>query len=192
MLAAGLVLMVFVFFLIAGRVAYVPQVLMVEGRGVLDSIGRSAQLARGNLRRLMGMFLFTGFAWYSAGLLLLAPLAWFAWLNGVNPLVLDGTRLPAWYTVSSTALWQVSTILLAPVWMMGLSLLYVDERVRHEGYDIELLAAQVFGEMPVVPPGLHAPLTPAIAPPQQQPPPPDAPAPALAEPEKPAGSILGL
>ena len=60
-------LMLFVFFLVAGRVAYVPQVLMVEGRGVLDSIGRSAGLARGNLRRLMGMFLFTGFAWLLGG-----------------------------------------------------------------------------------------------------------------------------
>src|SRR5205085_6930393 len=61
----------FVFFLVAGRVAYVPQVLMVEGRGVFDSIGRSARLARGNVRRLAGMFLFTGFAWYSAAMLLL-------------------------------------------------------------------------------------------------------------------------
>ena len=167
MTVAAILLMLYVFFLVAGRVAYVPQVLMVEGLGVLDSIGRSAELARGNVRRLMGMFLFTGFAWYSAGILLLLPLGWFAYLNGVNPLELDATRLPAWYTISSTALRQVSTILLAPVWMMGLSLLYVDERVRHEGYDIELLAAQVFGEMPAVPAGFHAPLAPAIAPPGQ-------------------------
>jgi len=191
MIVVGLVLMLYVFFLVAGRVAYVPQVLMVEGRGVLDSIGRSAELARGNVRRLVGMFLFTGFAWFSAGLLLRAPLIWFAWLSGVSPFVLDATRLPAWYTVSSAALWQVSTILLAPVWMMGLSLLYVDERVRHEGYDIELLAAQVFGEMPAVPRGLHAPLAPAIAPPQNERRP-DAPAPPPAASERPPGSILGL
>ncbi|HEX8499928.1 MAG TPA: hypothetical protein VF659_04985 [Pyrinomonadaceae bacterium] len=168
MSALGLGLMLYVFFLVAGRVAYVPQVLMVEGKGVLDSIGRSAELSRGNVRRLMGMFLFTGFAWYSAGILLLLPLGWFAYLNGVNPFELDATRVPAWYTVGSAVLGQVSTILLAPVWMMGLSLLYVDERVRHEGYDIELMAAQVFGEMPSVPKGLHAPLAPAIAPPQEQ------------------------
>ncbi len=194
MTVLGFLLMLYVFFLVAGRVAYVPQVLMVEGRGVLDSIGRSAGLARGNVRRLMGMFLFTGFAWYSAGVLLLVPLGWFAYLNGVNPFELDATRQPAWYTVSSAALWQVSTTLLAPVWMMGLSLLYVDERVRHEGYDIELLAAQVFGEMPAVPRGLHAPLAPAIAPPQQQEQrrPPDVPARPDAEPERPTGSVLGL
>ncbi len=181
--AASVLLMLFVFFFVAGRVAYVPQVLMVEGRGVFDSISRSAVLARGNVRRLTGMFLFTGFAWYSAGILMLLPLGWFAYLNGVNPLEFDATRLPAWYTISSTALRQVSTILLAPVWMMGLSLLYVDERVRHEGYDIELLAAQVFGEMPAVPTGFNAPLAPAIAPPGRQTRP-DAPAPTRAAPEE--------
>jgi hypothetical protein len=186
---ASVVVWLFVFFLVAGRVAYVPQVLMVEGRGVFDSIGRSAGLARGNVRRLTAMFLFTGFAWYAAAMLLLVPLGWYAYLNGVDPLGMDPTRTPVWYTVSSQVLTQMATILLAPVWMMGLSLLYVDERVRHEGYDIELLAAQVFGEMPAVPAGLNAPLAPAIAAPrgaEQR-----APAPAAA-PERPPGSILGL
>ena len=44
--------------------------------------------------------------------------------------------------VAAGVLSPVATILLAPVWMMGLSLLYVDERVRHEGYDIELLVRE--------------------------------------------------
>jgi hypothetical protein len=146
--AASAFVLLYVFFLVAGRVAYVPQVLMVEGRGVLDAVGRSAELARGNVRRLMGMFLFTTFAGYSAVMLLLLPLGWFAYLNGVNPFEMDATRVPAWYTISSEVLGQVAAILLAPVWMMGLSLLYVDERVRHEGYDIELLAARQMGAMP--------------------------------------------
>ena len=57
---------------------------------------------------------------------------------------------------------QVASILLMPVWMLGLSLLYVDERVRHEGYDIELLAARRLGEMPMLPDGRVAPLAPAL------------------------------
>ncbi|MBC7930694.1 MAG: hypothetical protein H7Z38_09005, partial [Rubrivivax sp.] len=150
---AGLVLMFYIFFLVAGRVAYVPQVLMVEGKGVLESISRSVELARGNVRRLMGMFLFTSFASYSALMLLLIPLGWLGYLNGVNPFEMDASRLPAWYEISRVVVGQLSAILLAPVWMMGMSLLYVDERVRHEGYDIELLAAQRFGEMPAVPVG---------------------------------------
>lgn len=185
----SVVVSLFVFFLVAGRVAYVPQVLMVEGRGVFDSIGRSAGLARGNVRRLTAMFLFTSFAWYAAAMLLLVPLGWYAYLNGVDPLGMDPTRTPVWYTVSSQVLGQVATILLAPVWMMGLSLLYVDERVRHEGYDIELMAAQVFGEMPAVPAGLNAPLAPAIAAPREAEQ--HTPAPAAAS-ERPPGSILGL
>jgi hypothetical protein len=47
--------------------------------------------------------------------------------------------------------------------MLGLSLLYVDERVRHEGYDIELLASQRFGDMPELPGGAEGPLAPALA-----------------------------
>jgi hypothetical protein len=42
-------------------------------------------------------------------------------------------------------------------------LLYVDERVRHEGYDIELMAARRLGEIPSVPRNFVNPLQPALA-----------------------------
>ncbi|MBA3241550.1 MAG: hypothetical protein H0T60_10040, partial [Acidobacteria bacterium] len=160
---AGLVATLFVFFLVGGRVAYVPQVLMVEGKGVSAAISRSAGLARGNVRRLMALFLFIFFANYSALMLLLIPLGWVGFLNGINPFEMDPTRLPMWYSISSTVFAQLSAILLAPVWMLGLSLLYVDERVRHEGYDVELLASQRFGDMPELPGGAEGPLAPALA-----------------------------
>lgn len=162
---AGLFVALVVFFYLAGRVAYVPQVLVVEGRMVANAMHRSNQLARGNVRRLMGMFMFTFFASYSALMLLFVPLLWVAYWNGLdlNPFTFDATREPIWYTIGLHVLRQLSAILLAPVWMMGLSLLYVDERVRQEGYDIELLAAQRLGSMPELPSGYKAPLTPAIA-----------------------------
>jgi len=47
------------FFLLAGRMAYVPQAMLVEGRSVGSAIGRSFSLASGNVRRLMAMALFT-------------------------------------------------------------------------------------------------------------------------------------
>lgn len=179
----AIVLMFYIFFLVAGRVAYVPQVLMVEGKGVFESISRSVELARGNVRRLMGMFLFTMFASYSALMLLLIPLGWFGYLNGISPFELDASRLPAWYSISRVVVGQLSAILLAPVWMMGMSLLYVDERVRHEGYDIELLAAQRLGEMPAVPLGMHVPLAPALSAPEVK---------RSREDEKFPGSTLGI
>ncbi len=156
----------YLFFLLAGRVAYVPQVMMVEGKGVFNSIGRSVELARGNVRRLMAMFIFTFFATYSVLMILLVPLGWLAYLNGVDLWqLLWGTgseRVPAWASVSYQVALQLSVILLAPIWMIGLSLLYVDERVRHEGYDVELMAAQRLGDMPTLPVGLNVPLAPAI------------------------------
>jgi hypothetical protein len=63
----------------------------------------------------------------------------------------------------------MSTILLTPVWMLGLSLLYVDERVRHEGYDIELMASRHLGEIPVLAGGQVAPIVPALAVPSSRP-----------------------
>jgi hypothetical protein len=152
----------FLFFLVMGRVAYVPQVMLVEGRGVFDSLSRSISLARGNVRRLTAMFLFTTFATYSVLMLLVIPLGWLGYLQGVNPLTLSEADWPLWYSLAQQVVTQTASILLAPVWMLGLSLLYVDERVRHEGYDIELMAAQRLGEMPELPGGGEAPLAPAV------------------------------
>jgi len=161
-LAYGLLALLF-FFWVMGHLAYVPQVIMIEGRKVFDAVSRSISLARGNTRRLLAMFLFTTFATYSATMLLLIPLGWYGYLHGIDPFTLTQADWPVWYAIGYQVVGQVASILvLMPVWMMGLSLLYVDERVRHEGYDIELLAQQRLGEMPTLPDGRVAPLTPAL------------------------------
>lgn len=175
------------FFWLVGRVAYVPQVMLVEGQNVSAAVGRSFQLARGHVRRLAAMFIFSSFAAYSALMLLLVPLGWYGYLHGINPSPFDAERWPAWYAVGYEVVAQLSAIFLAPVWTLGLSLLYVDERVRHEGYDIELMAARVFGEMPDLPNGQLAPLAPALASVETPP------RPSLyAPPPQARGSILGL
>lgn len=149
-----------VFFLLAGRMAYVPQTMLVEGRGVFSAINRSISLASGNVRRLMAMTLFTFFATYSALMLLMIPLGWYGYLNGVD-LSPFGATWPTWYAIGYQVILQCSHITLAPIWMLGLSLLYVDERVRHEGYDIELMAARQLPEMPTLP-GVVSPFAPAL------------------------------
>ena len=136
------------FFVIVGRVVYVPQVMLVEGKGVFEAVGRSFSLARGNVRRLMAMTLFTTFGIMSAMLLLLVIIGFVGAATGVN--MRDSTEWPVWYAILYSILGPLSSILLTPVWMLGLSLLYVDERVRHEGYDIELMAARQLGELPDV------------------------------------------
>jgi hypothetical protein len=165
---AGTVVVLIVFFFIVGRVAYVPQVMLVEGKTVFNAFSRSFSLAKGNIRRLMAMTLFTTFATYSAMMVLLVPLGWYGYLSGINPMV--SNQWPAWYQISYSVLVTLSSIVLAPVWMLGLSLLYVDERVRHEGYDIELLAAQQLSEFPDQ--GVASPFGPALSAAFRQAPPP--------------------
>lgn len=139
-------LAVWLFFFIVSRVAYVPQVMLVEGKGVFESFSRSFSLARGNVRRLIAMTVFTTFAAYSALMILFVPLGWYGYLSGIDPW--NSTQWPVWYSIAYSVLGPLSSILLMPVWMLGLSLLYVDERVRHEGYDIELMAARQLPELP--------------------------------------------
>src|SRR4030095_12929696 len=134
--------------------------MLVEGRTVGSAIGRSFSLASGNIRRLMAMTLFTLFATYSALAILIVPLGIIVWINGAE-FSYFGSQWPTWYTVGHQVILQCSHILLAPIWMLGLSLLYVDERVRHEGYDIELMAARQLPEMATLP-GVFSPFAPAL------------------------------
>ncbi|HKZ77915.1 MAG TPA: hypothetical protein VJ124_06285 [Pyrinomonadaceae bacterium] len=154
-------LAVWLFFFMFGRVAYVPQALLVEGKGVFQSVGRSFALASGNIRRLMAVSLFTYFATWSALMILVIPLGWYGYLNGIDPSPWNATNWPAWYAIGYSVLEPLSSILLAPIWMLGLSLLYVDERVRHEGYDIELMASRQLDGMPQL--NVSSPLGPAIS-----------------------------
>lgn len=158
-LLAGL----WLFLLVAGRFVYVPQVMLVEGKGVFASLARSMSLATRNVRRLMAMLLFSSFATYSALMILLVPLLLYGRVNGIEVFQLSSDKWPVWYAISYEVVVQLSSILLTPVWMLGLSLLYVDERVRHEGYDIELMASRRLGEIPVLAGGQVAPMIPALA-----------------------------
>lgn len=174
-LAAGVAIIFgtgWLIFLIASRFAYVPQIMLVEGQGVFAAVGRSANLASGNVKRLYALFVFSTLATYAALLLLYVPLGWYAYLNGVSVWTFNQNTIPAWYSISFQVISQASLILLMPVWMIGLCLLYIDERVRHEGYDIELMAARHLGEIPALPREFQTPLQPALAANQLPPAPP--------------------
>lgn len=139
---------IWLFFLVGGRLAYIHQAMLVEGKGVLEAVGRSFSLARGNVRRLMAMTLFTTFGILSALMLLFLLISFVGWFTGID--MRNSTAWPAWFTIAYSILGPISSILLTPIWMLGLSLLYVDERVRHEGYDIELMASRQLSEFPDV------------------------------------------
>jgi hypothetical protein len=94
-------------------------------------------------------------------MILVIPLGWYGYLNGIDPSPWSAAQWPVWYAIGYGIMEPLSSILLAPVWMLGMSLLYVDERVRHEGYDIELMASQKLPAMPQI--DVTSPLAPALA-----------------------------
>ncbi len=155
---------IWLFFLVVSRFVYVPQVMLVEGQGAFSAIGRSASLAGKNVLRTGALFVFTLLATYAALSLLYVPLILYALVNGIDLFGFEmADSLPAWIEICKQVISEVSLILLTPILMVGLCLLYVDERVRSEGYDIELMAAGRLGDIPAVPQSYVNPLQPAIS-----------------------------
>ncbi len=159
---AGVALIGWIFFLIVGRFVYIPQAMLVEDKGLFAAMGRSIALASGNVKRIAALFIFSMLAAYSALAIFYVPLMWYGWSQGIDLFSFEAGLAPAWFEIASQLIWQVSVILLSPVWMIGLCLLYVDERVRREGYDIELMAQRRLGDIPDVPEQYRNPLNPAL------------------------------
>jgi hypothetical protein len=135
------------FLLIYSRVVYVPQILMVENKGVFSSIGRSFSLAGGEIRRLGALLLFWFYVGWSVLWLLFIPLGYVSgWIFPLyNP------DVPFWYSIAWQTVAQLSEILLMPIFMLGCTLLYLDSRVRKEGFDVEMLANRVLAPPPNLP-----------------------------------------
>lgn len=152
------VVVVGVMLMIYSRMVYVPQVLMVEGRNVYEAIGRSFRLAKGGVLRIAMLILFWIYVAWSLWILLMIPLGWYAYWTGVdiNPF---SAQEPLWYSIAQQTLTQLSEILIAPIVMLGFTLLYIDSKVRKEGFDIELLANRLLSppsDMPQIQPGFSS------------------------------------
>jgi hypothetical protein len=136
--AGGVLLLLFTY----ARVVYVPQALMVEGKGIGESITRSLRMANREIRRIFVLVLFQICVILSLYWLLMIPLGWYAYWNGLE-LSFFSVNTPLWFNVAEQTLSQIGQILIAPIILLGFTLLYLDTRVRNEGFDIELLANRV-------------------------------------------------
>ncbi len=135
---AGIVLLLLTY----ARIVYVPQAMMVEGKGVFDAIGRSFRLAGREIRRIAALVLFQLCVAMSLYWLLMIPLGWYGYWHGVDVSPFS-TTAPLWYNITQQTLAQIGEILIAPIVLLGFTLLYLDTRVRREGFDIELLANRI-------------------------------------------------
>lgn len=126
------------------RAVFLPQIITVEKKSISNALSRSFALAGGEFRRkdfipIVALAFFYIYVSFSVELLFRLPLYLYAGLNGIDggPFNL---QQPLWYTVLTSTVSQASEILLLPVLIIGFTLLYIDSRVRREGYDLELLA----------------------------------------------------
>lgn len=126
------------------RAVFLPQIIAVEKKTVSAALTRCFSLAGHEFKLKDSLpigaltFFYIYISW-SVLLLFLIPVSVFAWMNGVE-LGPFSLQQPLWYTVLTNTISQASEILITPVMLLGFILLYLDSRVRREGYDLELLA----------------------------------------------------
>lgn len=150
----GLLLVIATILVLLGvysRIVYVPQVLMVEEKNASSAIGRSFSLAGGEVRRIGVLILFWFYIAWSFWLLLMIPIGIYGYWSGIdlNPFNLN---VPIWFNIAQQTVTQISEIIIAPIAMMGFTLLYLDSRVRKEGFDVELMANRILPPPALMPP----------------------------------------
>jgi hypothetical protein len=108
-------------------------VAVLEDQGLSGATSRSAALTKGNRGRIfIIVFLFIVLV-YLVTIVVQLPI--FALLTASHPV--NPHTVPIWFSVFSDAASFVSNCLVAPLLTIALSLLYYDERVRREGFDLQ-------------------------------------------------------
>jgi hypothetical protein len=127
-------LIVFYFvFSVRVRLLAVPA-LMLEPAGVFGAISRAVRLSSRQFWRLLGLSLLTGLVVAFAGAILGAPFS----IAGQLMLSSADHGLPAYVLLTSIGT-VITSAVLQPFSAAVSALLYVDQRIRKEAYDVELL-----------------------------------------------------
>jgi hypothetical protein len=121
------------------RVYYLPvPALMIERIGVTAAIGRAFRLTRQQFWRTLGIGLLTLIITGIAGGLLSLP---FSLAGQIVPFAMSDSQYLALVTVVLAALGSVvQTAFVTPFTSAVTSLQYLDQRMRKEAYDVELMA----------------------------------------------------
>ena len=139
------------------RFAVSLPVLLVEDKGVVESMSRSGALTRGNRGRI---FLALLVIWC----IVLGVTAVFTMIPTAYTMfsVLRGGRIPLWAVVSNAILGGVAGTITGPFLAITLAVIYFDLRIRKEAFDLEALMAApaVASPPPEAPQAPPAPLAP--------------------------------
>ncbi|MCU1677447.1 MAG: hypothetical protein JWM93_2205, partial [Frankiales bacterium] len=120
------------------RVFYLPvPALMIERTGIIAAIGRGFRLTRKQFWRTFGIAMLTLIVGGIAGSMLAAP---FSIAAQIVPLAMESSRYAILIGVVLSAVGSVvQTAFVTPFTAAVTSLQYLDQRMRKEAYDVELM-----------------------------------------------------
>lgn len=159
MLIPAFVLLIVPGIFLGVRVAMTFPAVVCERKGPFAAIGRSWRLVRGNWWRTFGTLLVTALLVFVLSLAIGLVLQ-------LGVLAVEDSGAFAVATVS-TIINIATTAVTYPLWAAILTVMYYDLRVRHEGFDLELLARDVGADASPLGPAPEAPApSTGFAPPQ--------------------------
>jgi hypothetical protein len=112
------------------------QIVVVEGKGPWSALGRSSQLVKGSWWRICGIFVLAIVSFY---IIVVIPAAVFGGVFVGGAILVAREWLFAAYIVNSL-ISSLFSLLAYPILILPGVLVYYDQRVRKEGFDLELLA----------------------------------------------------
>jgi len=139
----GLILLVVPGILVILIWALAVPVKVLEEKSVMDSLTRSAQLTQGSRGRIFVTGLLVGVLAYAVSLLIQAPV----WIAAMVAMFGHGQmrQLGLGWQVALLVSQFISQCLVGPIATIAFSLIYYDQRVRKEAFDLQLMMSTLDG-----------------------------------------------
>jgi len=134
----GLILLLVPGVYLALRYSLAMPVSVLEQKGISASIERSGDLTRGHLGRILLIYVLLLALFYAGTMAWQLPLALVAGVSSVR-----GVTSPFWVQCVSVLGGFVISSCIGPLLTIALALVYYDERVRKEGFDLEHMLEQL-------------------------------------------------
>jgi hypothetical protein len=120
------------------RLLLVAPAFIIEMRGPVGSLVRSWQLMKGSVARAFGLMLVVGLVVFILQAIISSPTTILVGLKQVQ-----GAEPSQSLLVLNTLIQTILSTVLAPLASIVTILLYYDQRIRKEGFDLELLAREL-------------------------------------------------
>lgn len=147
LMALAVLLLVLAYLFLWTRTAFVTSVIVLEGRGALNAFARSWRLTSGTpFWRILGIRFLTSFLVGTAAQIVLVPIT----LVGVLAIFALGGESQAfmWQAILTGFASIISAVLTTPFSAGVDALLTIDQRIRREGLDVQLIHTAQHGGPP--------------------------------------------